>query len=219
MPILEHSISDRWFAMPLGKSSLTRRVEDHGAIDGYQLPSIIRGLAQGLGHAHRQEYVHRDVNPNNIVQIVDDDGPRWVLGDWGLVFREPRKGSPRWTRRNNPIGTDGFTAPEAEADPTDWNPDLDVYSLGRVAHYALTSSWPRARFPMPAAGWLWEDFVERCTSERGKRPSGMTPVVRMVNTIDRRIQHMQDEAEGLACPRCEAPVTGARCESCGRVWD
>lgn len=219
MPIIEHSIEDEWVAMPLALHSLTRRVEQQGAIDGYQLTSVIRGLAEGLAYAHRRGYAHRDVNPNNVLEIEDGDQRRWVIADWGLVYRKPRRGSPRLTRRHVPMGTEGFTAPEAEADPTYSDTDCDVFSLGRLAHYALTSVWPRDSFPMPPPGWLWHDFVTSCTRKHGERPGSMATPLRLLTTINNRIRMMQDEAEGLICPRCEAPMTGARCERCGTVWD
>ena len=97
--------------------------------------------------------------------------------------------------------------------------DCDVYSLGRVAHYSLTAVWPRESFPMPDPGWLWRDFIDRCTRAHDARPGTVGTLVRHLNLIDNRIRQMQDEAEALVCPRCEAPMTGARCERCGRVWD
>ena len=91
-------MEDGWFAMPLAVRSLTRAIEGDRDVDGYQLAPIIRQIAQGLDHAHRQGYVHRDVNPNNCLELRDDGPPRWVIADWGLVRRPPGKSSPRLTR-------------------------------------------------------------------------------------------------------------------------
>ena len=220
MPIWEFSIDDGWYAMPLAERNLTRAIEEDRDINGYQLAPIIREIALGLDYAHRRNYIHRDVNPNNCLELRDDDGAaRWVIADWGLVRRPARKSSPRLTRESRPLGTDGFVAPEALLDSHGADACSDVYSLGRVAHFALTSVWPRIGFPMPQPGWLWEDLVEGCTAERESRIATMRAVGRMARRIEARAAEMDYTSEGMTCPRCHAPMTGARCDSCGRVWD
>jgi hypothetical protein len=37
--------------------------------------------------------------------------------------------------------------------------------------------------------------------------------------VMKRITQMEVEAEGLTCPRCNLPITGARCGNYGTVWD
>lgn len=219
MPIWDSSIEDGWFAMPLAIRSLTRAIEIDRDVDGYQLAPIVRQIAQGLDHAHRQDYVHRDVNPNNCLELRGDGTPRWVIADWGLVRRPPGKSSPRLTRQSRPLGTDGFVAPEARLDSHDVDACSDVYSLGQVAHFAVTNVWPRVGFPMPDPGWLWNDFVQGCTAERDERIATMVAASRMVRRIENLAEEMSDAAEGLACPRCGAELSGARCSGCGTVWD
>lgn len=222
MPIIEHSIEGRWFAMPLAEYSLTDRIDKYGPINGYALIPIVRELVSGLAHAHRQNYIHRDFNPNNILELRDEDGSRWVIADWGLVHRTPRKDSPRLTRRGLPLGTEGFTAPEAESNPLVASPTHDVYSLGRVVHFALTGVWPRRSFPMPQPGWLWSTFVAACTAAYDKRAVSMRACGGLLRGVEeqshpRHVSH--DVIEVLLCPRCEIPIFGARCVRCGRMWD
>jgi serine/threonine protein kinase len=218
MPIIEHGAG--WYAMPLAERSLTKAVEDEQGIDGYQLPTIMSQAGRGLQYAHRQKYVHRDINPNNILEIVEDGRSRWVVADWGLVRKPPGQSSPRLTRRDRPLGTRGYVAPEAIKNPHGADEACDVFSLGTVAHFALTNVWPHEGFPLPGAGWLWEEFVKKCTAqEREKRIKTMSGSLGLISRITDQIRQMENQAQELACPRCGAPMTGARCERCGRVWD
>jgi eukaryotic-like serine/threonine-protein kinase len=220
MPILAHGIQPLWFAMPLAARNLTTAVErDRDVVS--QLPEIIRAVARGLQHAHRQGFAHRDVNPNNILELKDASraSSRWVVADWGLVRRPPGESSPRLTRTDRPLGTEGFVAPEAELDPHGADATSDVFSIGRVAYFVVTGTWPRRGFPLPEPGWLWSEFVARCTAPRETRVKSMAGVLQLLSRIDRELRRMQDQAEGISCPVCGIPISGTRCNQCGRVWD
>jgi eukaryotic-like serine/threonine-protein kinase len=220
MPIIEHSLKPPWLAMPIATRSLTRAIERGVDLDHHlELIDVMRQAARGLAYAHGRGYTHRDVNPNNLLEVKEDDGTsRWVVSDWGLVRKPPSgKSSPRLTRRA--IGTEGFIAPEAELDPHNADEPCDVYSLGRMAHFALTKTWPRASFPLPEPHWLWKEFVESCTAEREKRAKTMGRALALLSKIDAQLQGMETQAQDLICPVCELPMDGARCPRCGRFWD
>lgn len=204
----------------MAERSLTTAIEEHRDVNSLQLVAIIRGVAEGLGHANRRGYVHRDVSPNNILKLVDNEQRRWVVADWGLVRKPTAGSSPRMTTRRHPIGTQGFVAPEALLDPKNSDESCDVFALGRVAHFGDTGIWPSDSFPLPELGWPWKEFVALCTAAREGRPKTFAEVLRLVREIERGIRRMEDEAEGLApCPRCNLPIGGARCERCGLLWD
>ncbi len=218
MPLLGYSIQNRWLAMPEAKRNLTTAIEDDANISNLQLVPIVRSAAEALGYANRRGYVHRDVSPNNLLELQDG---RWVVGDWGLVRDASRDTSRRLTTRRHPIGTGGFVAPEARLDPKSADEACDVFSLGRVAHFASTGTWPADSFPLPAPPWPWTDFVAKCTAANLKdRPRSFSGIVRMLTGIEATIRRMENESEALApCPRCGTPIVGARCEGCGLVWD
>jgi serine/threonine protein kinase len=216
MPILEGSVADGWFAMPLATRTLTKAVEKDRDVGEFQAGSILRDIVRALEYAHTRGFVHRDVNPNNILELVEDGDSRWVLGDWGLVG-VPDPGTARMTRR--PLGTDGFIAPEVELNPLIADATSDVFSLGRVAHFTATRVWPRRSFPMPHPGALWETLVESCTAERDKRVQAARDVLPLIRAADAQIRQMENRPEELLCPRCDLPMDGARCPRCGRFWD
>jgi serine/threonine protein kinase len=219
MPLLEYSVEDRWLAMPLAHRSLTTAVEKDRDIDSWQLVGIIKQLALALGHAHERGFVHRDVNPNNMLEVRSLSPRGWMMADWGLVRRPRGKSSPRLTRKGQALGTEGFIAPETEDDAHAADPPCDIFSLGRVAHFALVNVWPRQGFPLPDPGWLWSDFVEQCTAVRDERFSSMKDVLAAIRRMELHLRQMEVEAERLICPRCGNEIRGARCEICGTVWD
>jgi serine/threonine protein kinase len=219
MPVLGASTGrDAWLAMPLGARTLTKAIETDGNVSLFQLIDILKQIARGLDHAHSLGHSHRDVNPNNVIELREHGPRRWVVSDWGLV-RPPRgrPSSPRLTSRA--VGTEGFMSPEAYLDPASADAIDDVYSLGRIAHFGATGMWPNAAVPMPAPGERLEAFVERCTAPRGERVVSMMVAIRMLNRADADVQRMHLLAETVMCPRCELPISGARCEQCGTVWD
>jgi serine/threonine protein kinase len=217
MPIIEYSLEDRWLAMPLGVRSLTRAVEDDHVVSEFELASILTQIVLGLRHAHGKDYMHRDCNPNNIIQMPDG---RWMVSDWGLVRKPRGQSSPRLTRKDRPIETRGFVAPETVLDPHAADARCDVYSVGRVAEFVVTETWPYEGFPTPNPGRLWHNFIERCTaSSPTERVQSMEVAQRMLVRIRATIRHMENAPDTLECPRCELPMTGARCDRCGTVWD
>lgn len=88
-------------------------------------------VATGIGHAHRNGVVHRDVSPTNIV--LDVDGGARVI-DWGVALEAGDTPSTL-------AGTPGYMPPEAGALPPA-DPRADVWSLGAVLHRVLYGTTP-----------------------------------------------------------------------------
>ena len=219
MPILEYSLDDAWLAMPVAERNLTQAIERDGDIGEFGLVPVVRGLAEGLKYAHDRDCVHRDLSPNNVLELGSGDDSIWVVSDWGLVRRPGRQSSPRLTGRDAAIGTEGFMAPEAKLDPRNANSACDVYSLGQTALFACTSVWPRTGFPVPAVASLWDELVTVCTAPAGERPSSMSAVLSLLAKIEAEVDRRLSVPDLNLCPQCQVPVSGARCEACGRMWD
>jgi tRNA A-37 threonylcarbamoyl transferase component Bud32 len=98
--------------------------------------SILRDVASALDYAHRQDIIHRDIKPNNI--LVDSTG-RANLTDFGLakVLSE----SFDLTRSGTAMGTPAYMAPEQVAgEPV--SPGTDVYALGVMLYEIVTGVLP-----------------------------------------------------------------------------
>ena len=118
---------------------------------------------------------HRDLKPHNII-LHPQQGPMVI--DWGLA-KAVETGSDISVTRG---GSGTWTAPERDAGVS--GPFTDVYSLGKVLYYLLTSKMPPAildreevtsRFTRRGQpDWLAELVVWACWPQHGKRIQSVT---------------------------------------------
>ena len=95
--------------------------------------AIVEQMAAGLDYAHHQGYIHRNLNPNNI-----------LFGEQGQVKISDfsRGNPPRNVRANNyPLGFPAYMSPE-QARGDDVDRHSDIYSLGVIAYQMLTGRLP-----------------------------------------------------------------------------
>jgi serine/threonine-protein kinase len=108
MPIYDYSTSYVWYTMPMASLVLGKM---ETSIDTNSIFDIVKDCAQGLLVSHMRGIIHRDITPNNIFCLCDDDGKRWVVSDWGLV-RQHGKTTVVRTLSGQEFGTAGYAAPE-----------------------------------------------------------------------------------------------------------
>ncbi|MEN8113316.1 MAG: BTAD domain-containing putative transcriptional regulator, partial [Actinomycetota bacterium] len=139
---LEHphivSLFDFWrdpegayLVMPyLQGGNLASRIEE-GPIDPVAVSGIVERLGDALGYAHRRGVVHRDVTPENVL-LDEDENP--YLADFGVASL---LGDAAASGSSSP----GYLPPEVHAG-AEARPATDVFSLGALAHAALTGVSP-----------------------------------------------------------------------------
>jgi serine/threonine-protein kinase len=177
MPVLDADPGEGWYTMPLAIGSLRWLFEDGrlGADAREIALDVAEQVSQGLGYAHEQGYLHRDVSPGNILGFEQTDGTlRWVVGDWGTVRRPLGETTTPLTDPGEGLGTAGFAAPETyDIDAHAVDERADVYSLGRVVAWVLTGRWPAPNRPLLPDGDL-RGFVVECTDlDPVRRPASM----------------------------------------------
>ncbi len=110
--------------------------------DGKQIPESVAidyatQVAAGLAFAHRQELLHRDVKPANIL-VTHDDVVK--LGDFGIA-RAVAENAIGVTQPGMVMGSVAYISPE-QAQGKDLDQRSDLYSLGVVLYQMVVGRLP-----------------------------------------------------------------------------
>ncbi|WP_240924206.1 protein kinase [Thermococcus sp. 21S7] len=99
--------------------------------------ALVRGIAEGLKHAHSKQVYHRDLKPQNVL-ITGDLTPK--ITDWGLA----KVGAVSTTATTTKGLTLLYAAPEQLDDETYGHTDqrTDIYQLGLIFYELLTGRLP-----------------------------------------------------------------------------
>jgi serine/threonine protein kinase len=128
--------------------SLGQKIERDGRMNEAEAIRVIAQVAQGLHRAHKQNLVHRDVKPDNI--LVRPDGVA-KLADLGLVKETDT--DLNLTKTGRGLGTPHFMAPEQFRNAKNADIRCDIYSLGATLYQMVTGELPfRSSGPLDA--WM-----------------------------------------------------------------
>ncbi len=133
-----------YLVMPLMKESLRDRLLRGVPLPANEAVQITVQILSGLGAAHAQGVVHRDVKPENI--LLDDNGVA-KLTDFGIARRltiRRASGGPTLAGTGLPVGTPQYMAPE-QLRGEDLDQRADIYALGAVLYEMLTGQPPHSR--------------------------------------------------------------------------
>jgi serine/threonine-protein kinase len=125
--------------------SLSDRIRK-GAMPVDEAQNFFQQIASALDYAHRQNVIHRDIKPDNI--LIDSEGHA-LLSDFGIVkIIEQAAGTLNLTGTGGLVGTPAYMSPEqAQGLPIDRR--SDIYSLGIVVYEMMTGKQPfTAETPM-----------------------------------------------------------------------
>ncbi|MCW1913299.1 protein kinase [Luteolibacter sp. GHJ8] len=102
-------------------------------VDPGQAVGIVKGICDGLAHAHENGVIHRDIKPANILLT-----PRAVpkIGDFGLARPVDSDGA------GLVMGTPGYVAPEVLHHPEQADRRSDLFALGVVLYELLIGRCP-----------------------------------------------------------------------------
>ena len=98
------------------------------------------GVLRGLRAAHGCGIVHRDIKPDNIMVVRDDDPlPQFRILDFGVAQVQDEV---RHTRTGSVVGTVRYMSPEQVNDSSAIDARSDIYSLGVVMWEMLAGTPP-----------------------------------------------------------------------------
>jgi serine/threonine-protein kinase len=134
-------------------------------------------ICAGVGIAHRQGLLHRDLKPDNvIVKPALHEGDREIakVVDFGLAkLRDVNSGS-MLTQTGTVIGTLSYMSPE-QCSSQELDPRADVYSLGAMLYEMLTGTPP----------FTAESFVGLIAKHLHETPPPFPPALRIPTTVER----------------------------------
>ncbi len=105
-------------------------------------PIMLQTL-QGLAFAHKQDFVHRDLKPQNILLRGRTGAWSARLADLGLAKNFEQAGFSGLTMTGEQSGTYQFMPREQVTDFKRIKPVSDVWAMGATCYYLLTGAFPR----------------------------------------------------------------------------
>jgi len=127
-----------FYVMPnMEGRSLRERLDAEKQLPLEDALTITRQVASALDYAHRQNIIHRDVKPGN---ILFHEGSAMVA-DFG-IGKALREAEAEITQTGMMLGTPTYMSPEQAAGEADLDGRSDLYSLGCVLYEMLTGEPP-----------------------------------------------------------------------------
>ena len=127
----------------LAGDALSKLILNESRLAPQRALHIIRHVLTGLEHAHHLGIVHRDVKPDNVVIVHDQQDPEFAkILDFGIARLADPEASEKTklTQKGEIFGTPAYMAPEqVRGDPIDSRADLYAVS---VMLYEMLASRP-----------------------------------------------------------------------------
>ncbi|MBC6458883.1 protein kinase [Actinomadura sp. HBU206391] len=111
-------------------------------------------VLDGLGHAHRQGVVHRDLTPHNVLLHPGPPGeaPVAKVSDFGLAKSFDQAGLSGLTRTGSAMGKPYFMPRQQVINFKYSKPEVDVWALAACLYWMVTGAFPRD-FPPDKDPW------------------------------------------------------------------
>ncbi len=167
LPVLAHDLLAKngpWFAMPLAETNIAEIV-DELQHDLQRVNSFYYQILSGMAYAHKQNTIHRDLKPQNILVFEND---LVMIGDFGLGKNLGENAyAMALTETDDQLGTFAYMAPEQFTSAATVDHRADIYSLGKTLLHMVVGGNP-PMFPdriIHQVDNRYVPFINQCIEE------------------------------------------------------
>ena len=179
--------------------SLTEVIRSDGPLDIGRVAGLGIQIAEGLDAAHRVGVIHRDIKPDNIMVVGDEDSEKVKLMDFGIARLRDAGTTSRLTRAGVIMGTPAYMAPE-QAEGAEVSERTDIYALGIVLYEMISGSVPfRASTPGAVLVKQMREIPLPLRTLRREVPESIESVVMkaLEKKPENRQRNLREFAQGL----------------------
>jgi serine/threonine protein kinase len=132
--------------------NLQQELEESGTFNETQILQLLKKLLPVLYFVHKNQVIHRDVKPENLIRRTSDN--QLFLVDFGAAkFATHTALAVTGTT----IGSAGYAAPEQALGKANFS--SDIYSLGVTCIHLLTQVEPFQLYDVSEGEWVWRDYL------------------------------------------------------------
>ena len=173
--------------------SLRSIIKQQGPLTVPAAAEIMHQACAALDEAHRQNIVHRDVKPDNIIIAATASGLRVKVLDFGIAkLRDLAPSAHNLTQTGSVMGTPHYMSPE-QCLGEELDGRSDIYSLGIVLYEMLAGVVP---FNSPTATAVVVQHVQQAPPSLRALNISISPVVEAV--VLRALAKKRDERPSTA---------------------
>jgi serine/threonine protein kinase len=127
----------------LDGESLAERLQRVKRLRAPVVAQIVTQIARALGRAHDAGLIHRDLKPDNILIVRNDDEELVKVLDFGIAkWMSGPPGHSGGTLQGQMLGTPAYMSPEHFANSSHLDHHADLWSLGVIAFECMTGVRP-----------------------------------------------------------------------------
>lgn len=198
---------------------LADTLEKNGPMRAIEAVRALLPIIDGLGAAHQQGIVHRDVKPANIFLAHGARALQPKIVDFGIATSGEWADGPQITLEGTVMGSPAYMAPEQARGLRDVDHRADIWAISAVLYEAVTHSPP---FHGESYDALLRSIIhDEVTPSRGPEIRALWPILArgLAKDRDRRFQSMQQLGSVLAQFLLDRGVTDdATGESLVATW-
>ncbi len=180
--------------------TLDQKVKREGVLSEEKVREFLSSILEVLDFVHKQNIIHRDIKPGNIIFRQRDDKP--VLIDFGIVkeiLNLDVEGNPT---SSIAMGTPGYSPLEQTFGKPVFASDL--FSLGATAIYLLTGKHPN-QITDPATGKMnWRQYASKVSDNFAAVLDKATQL--FADNRYKTVQEMREDLHECFIEKKEAPA-------------